>query len=424
MSSRETKAWGSRSRLGANTKLVNIIPPKSPKFLPYRILRRVYFNTIGRVLVFVASTLGTVFSRLRIKVPIRTDKSTDHFKFDTTRTYTSLSSGHTSGGSGEEYEDRGRDAERGGGTLKTTGVLPENVRALTKQEERKHQSIHHDLQSARRIVREKLQSIESNIAATRVKEAPLHVDVIEGNGTEEESGADIKRKINPEIGPDVEREMTYTPLEEEGKVPVDLQGVKSEPEAEAEAEAEATAQSESVPGPLYSSEPEPLGMSQELIVGVPGGDDIRSVSTDYVPTIEKEVCTPEGKDGVRGVDMTENEAQSGGLLAAFGKTTSMDEIKALGLSGTTSYVITELMFWAIATPIVVAGYHTNTGAWLSLADPTERTQILAMSTGFVTAIRLAVPLRLGIAISLTPWVKMNITSKYLQKDGDSDGDLD
>ena len=65
-------------------------------------------------------------------------------------------------------------------------------------------------------------------------------------------------------------------------------------------------------------------------------------------------------------------------------------------------MITELAFWAIALPIIVFSFHNSNGEWLNIADNADRTKIFAYSAGFTSLARLAVPIRLGIAVLLQP----------------------
>lgn len=91
--------------------------------------------------------------------------------------------------------------------------------------------------------------------------------------------------------------------------------------------------------------------------------------------------------------------------------TLQDKIKSTGISGTIAYILTELAFWAATAPMILSSYHGDTNEWLNIADPNDQAKFLVLSTGFVTAIRFAVPLRLAIAISLTPFVEKHITKK-------------
>ena len=96
-----------------------------------------------------------------------------------------------------------------------------------------------------------------------------------------------------------------------------------------------------------------------------------------------------------------------------------DKIKAFGISGTISYILTEIAFWAVSIPIIIYSYHSESGQWLDFTVDVDRAKILGLSAAFLTAARLAVPLRLGVALSFTPFVEENITNIYFKNSDDS-----
>ncbi len=91
---------------------------------------------------------------------------------------------------------------------------------------------------------------------------------------------------------------------------------------------------------------------------------------------------------------------------------SFDIVKSKGTSGIISYVITEVMFWALVIPIIIASYHGSNQEWLNFGNSEDRAKILALAGVYVTSIRLAVPLRLGVAVAIIPWVEENITNNF------------
>ncbi len=91
---------------------------------------------------------------------------------------------------------------------------------------------------------------------------------------------------------------------------------------------------------------------------------------------------------------------------------SFDIVKSKGTSGIISYVITEVMFWALVIPIIIASYHGSNQEWLNFANTEDRAKIFALAGVYVTSIRLAVPLRLGVAVAIIPWVEENITNNF------------
>lgn len=84
-----------------------------------------------------------------------------------------------------------------------------------------------------------------------------------------------------------------------------------------------------------------------------------------------------------------------------------ERIKSFGVAGVLSYVLTELAFWALAIPTAIFSYHESTGTWLSIE--TDRVQLVGIALGFVTAVRFFVPLRMGAAFALIPFVQKVIS---------------
>ena len=98
--------------------------------------------------------------------------------------------------------------------------------------------------------------------------------------------------------------------------------------------------------------------------------------------------------------------QGGGEVAREGEASalSMDRVKSFGVSGTISYVIVELAFWALAFPAALSWYRVAEGTWLDLSDPTDKARLLGAGTVFINGVRLLVPFRLASAIALAPTV--------------------
>ena len=91
--------------------------------------------------------------------------------------------------------------------------------------------------------------------------------------------------------------------------------------------------------------------------------------------------------------------------------TLAQKIKKGGASATIAYLGTELAFWTLSIPVIITSYHSSTGEWLNIANAEERNQILLLSTGVLSIARLAVPLRLGLALYLTPYVDKFLNRK-------------
>ena len=100
-------------------------------------------------------------------------------------------------------------------------------------------------------------------------------------------------------------------------------------------------------------------------------------------------------------------AKSGGGPSGF------QQIKKYGAAGTLAYILTELAFWVVAFPVASTTYFQTFGHWpdfLNVAD--DRTAVLGFIFAGANIARLAVPLRLGAAFALVPWVDENIVNRF------------
>jgi hypothetical protein len=96
--------------------------------------------------------------------------------------------------------------------------------------------------------------------------------------------------------------------------------------------------------------------------------------------------------------------KSGGL--------SFEDVKKYGVAGTVAYVLTELAFWAVAAPVASYSLYSTTGHWPDLLTSNEdRAAVAAFIFAGANIARAFVPIRLGAALALAPWVDENIVSK-------------
>lgn len=143
----------------------------------------------------------------------------------------------------------------------------------------------------------------------------------------------------------------------------------------------------SVAAPVIGTEDETIPI--DVNADVTGPYDVNAVMTSkLIPSIIK-VPRQNSSDGV-----------------------SFDTVKSKGTSGIISYVITEVVFWALCIPIIIASYHGSNQEWLNFSNTEDRAKILALAGVYVTSIRLAVPVRLGVAAAIIPWVEENITNNF------------
>lgn len=106
----------------------------------------------------------------------------------------------------------------------------------------------------------------------------------------------------------------------------------------------------------------------------------------------------------------------GGFSFSFGDSSlSMTDVKKYGVAGTLAYVLTELAFWIVAFPVAATALYQSTGHWPDVINETgDRAAVLGFIFAGANIARAFVPLRLGAALALAPWVDKNILS------GDSD----
>lgn len=93
----------------------------------------------------------------------------------------------------------------------------------------------------------------------------------------------------------------------------------------------------------------------------------------------------------------------------------MAKVKDAGTAGIISYALWELGFWFISIPVCIIGYQQVTGHWPDLSNSDDQAKLGAEAFAFVNFARFAVPLRIGLALSTTPWIQQNIVDKFLVK---------
>jgi len=100
----------------------------------------------------------------------------------------------------------------------------------------------------------------------------------------------------------------------------------------------------------------------------------------------------------------------------------MKQIKESGVAGVISYAAWELAFWTVSVPVCVLGYKEVTGHWPDLKDKDDISKLGAEAFAFVNFARFAVPLRIGLALSTTPWIQENIVDVFLNDEASKDAE--
>jgi hypothetical protein len=94
----------------------------------------------------------------------------------------------------------------------------------------------------------------------------------------------------------------------------------------------------------------------------------------------------------------------------------LKQVKEAGVAGVISYALWELGFWFVSVPVVLFGYYEVTGHWPDLTDKADVAKLSAEAFAFVNFARFAVPLRIGLALSTTPWIQANVVDRFMKKD--------
>jgi len=91
---------------------------------------------------------------------------------------------------------------------------------------------------------------------------------------------------------------------------------------------------------------------------------------------------------------------------------SMADVKKYGVAGTVAYILTELAFWIVAFPVAAFALYNSTGHWPDVINETgDRAAVLAFIFAGANVARLFVPVRLGAALALAPWVDENLLNR-------------
>ena len=97
----------------------------------------------------------------------------------------------------------------------------------------------------------------------------------------------------------------------------------------------------------------------------------------------------------------------------------LQQIKESGKAGFISYALWEWGFWLTSLPIAIFGYYQVAGHWPDFSNSEDMGYVGAEAFAFVNFARFAVPLRIGLALSTTGWVKENIVDRWFPEETES-----
>mmetsp|Transcript_14990 Transcript_14990/g.28210 ORF Transcript_14990/g.28210 Transcript_14990/m.28210 type:complete len:246 (-) Transcript_14990:222-959(-) len=99
----------------------------------------------------------------------------------------------------------------------------------------------------------------------------------------------------------------------------------------------------------------------------------------------------------------------------------LKQVKEAGTAGVISYALWELGFWAFSVPVCISAYYGLFGHFPDLTNKEDLSKLGGEAFAFVNFARFAVPLRIGLALSTTPWIQENVVDKFFNKK-DSNGE--
>ena len=128
---------------------------------------------------------------------------------------------------------------------------------------------------------------------------------------------------------------------------------------------------------------------------------ISGFNADYSADFPMAVATTTADNNQKVPEETKNETKN-----------LMQKVKDAGVAGIISYAFWELGFWAVSVPVCIAAYRQVTGHWPDFSNQEDLKQLGAEAFAFVNLARFAVPLRIGLALSTTPWIQTNIVDRF------------
>ena len=114
----------------------------------------------------------------------------------------------------------------------------------------------------------------------------------------------------------------------------------------------------------------------------------------------------------------ENEADANAVDEAKNL---MQKVKDAGIAGLISYALWEFGFWTVSVPFCIVAYKQLTGHWPDFQNSDDVQKLGAEAFAFVNVARLAVPLRIGLALGTTPWIQSNIVDRFLTNSNEENG---
>lgn len=103
----------------------------------------------------------------------------------------------------------------------------------------------------------------------------------------------------------------------------------------------------------------------------------------------------------------------------------LQKVKDAGTAGAISYALWEAAFWGVSVPICLVSYRQVMGRWPDLTSGEDLKKLGLEAFAFVNFARLAVPIRIGLALSTVPWVTESILPIFMgsKETNELDGEI-
>jgi hypothetical protein len=93
----------------------------------------------------------------------------------------------------------------------------------------------------------------------------------------------------------------------------------------------------------------------------------------------------------------------------------MQKIKDSGIAGIVSFGMVQLTFWALSFPLVVIAFYQVTGHLPDFSDQKDLEKLGVEAFTYLNIARLAAPFRIGLSLSLVPWIQSNFVDRFQKR---------
>jgi len=140
-------------------------------------------------------------------------------------------------------------------------------------------------------------------------------------------------------------------------------------------------------------------------------EEKKEITTPYFMTADENVVVAKSKSTT--IEEIDEECEIPEELTETQKL--MAKVKGAGTAGIISYILWEWAFWIGSIPVCLFAYYELTGHWPDFKDKEDLEKLGAEAFAFVNFARFAVPLRIGLALSTTPFIQKNLVDRFFKK---------